>query len=176
MAPKQVWAACLPPSLCGKQRLCVSGKPGPSACVTNTIKCLVRSLCLAGNNDADYKETFQHFTLFPRLILVGMTLIKLMHSISFDKIHTACGIMLSWLRLTLESPYPFVFPSFSKLFFFFLFVSSIVLEAYPDASILGIEKKKKNYFVKMLGSTECSYHYCGLYIYITILSQAQCNI
>ena len=101
-----------------------------------------------------------------------MTLIKLMHGIIFDKIHTACGIMLSWLRLTLESPYPFVFFSFSKLFF--LFVSSIVLEAYPDASILGIEKK--NYFVKMLGSTECSYHYCGLYIYITILSQAQCNI
>lgn len=27
-------------------------------------------------------------------------------------------------------------------FFFLLFVSSIVLEAYPDASILEIEKKK----------------------------------
>lgn len=65
-----------------------------------------------------------------------------MRGIIFDKIHTACGIMLSWLRLTLESPYPFVFSSFSKLFFFFfLFVSSIVLEAYPDAFILGIEKK-----------------------------------
>lgn len=105
----------------------------------NTIKCVVRPLCLTGNNDADYKETFQHFTLFPHLILVGMTLIKLMHGIIFDKIHTACGLMLSWLRLTLESPYPFVFPSFSKLFF--LFISSIVLEAYPDASILGREKK-----------------------------------
>lgn len=175
MAPKQAWAACLPPSLCGKQRLYVSGKPGPSACVTNAIKCLVRSLCLAGNNDADYKETFQHFTLFPRLILVGMTLIKLMHSISFDKIHTACGIMLSWLRLTLESPYPFVFPSFSKLFFFSICQLNCV-RSLSRRLYTWNRKKKKNYFVKMLGSTECSYHYCGLYIYITILSQAQCNI
>lgn len=87
--------------------------------VTNAIKCLVRSLCLTGNNDTDYKETFQHSPLFPRLILVGMTLIKLMHGIIFDKVHTACGIMLSWLRLSLGSPHPFLFSSFFKTFFFF---------------------------------------------------------
>lgn len=90
-----------------------------------------------------------------------------MHGIISDKIHTACGLMVSWLRLTLESPYPFVYPSFSKLFFSihqFNCVRSLSRRLYTW------KRKKKNYFVKMLGSTECSYHYCGLYIYITILS------
>lgn len=57
-------------------------------------------------------------------------------------------------------------------FFFLLFVSSIVLEAYPDASILEIEKKK-NYFVKMLGSTECSYHYLWpLYLHYNFVTSS----
>lgn len=66
-----------------------AGPASPANRVTNTIKCPVRSLCLAENNHSDYRETFQHSPLFPRLILVGMTLIKLTYSTIFDKIHTA---------------------------------------------------------------------------------------
>lgn len=138
----------------------------------NIIKCLVRFLSLAGNNHPYYKETFQQFPLFSHLILVGMTLINRMHSIIFDKIHTACGIILSWLSLTPESPSPFCI---FHLFNFFLPICQ--LNCVRSLSRLPYtQNRKKNYFVKMLGSTKYSYHYCGLYIYITILSQAQCNI
>lgn len=63
------------------------------------------------------------------------------------------------------------FLAFQNFSFFLLFVSSIVLEAYPDASILEIEKK--NYFVKTLGSTECSYHYLWpLYLHYNFVTSS----